>query len=236
MDGFYCNFTSYIHADNRDTVAEALIEVLVKEPDCYLLPQLPDLKFDLEQLSHLRIGERPPLLIVGLGIGRSGWTVVKTYPNEWLFLRAPGTDHPRLSTLAMQLGCEAFFYRVMHDEDGVLLEVDRTGNFRFDTSFEPQFSLIEVPGSFQVAIRVNQQPEIYEFAEGDAERIDIALAKTIDLYQGRWYCYDLFKEVYSNWKELEQTNIKLLGFQLPNNYLKTLPKYTPEYNEDDEPF
>ena len=160
MHGFYCNFTTYIRSDNRTTVAKAIVNLLEQEEDCYLLPQLPSLTVEIEKLRYPNLGQRPPLLIVGLGIGQQDWTIIKTYPNEWLFLRAPGSDRPRLSTLTLQLECDAFYYRVVDDFDSFLLETDAKGNFRFDATETPQFSLIQVPETLQQAMQVNQNPKI----------------------------------------------------------------------------
>lgn len=262
MHGFYYNFTTYIRSDNQAAVAEAIINLLSQEEGCYPLPQLPALKVEIEKLRYPNIGQRPPLLITGLGIGQQGWTIVKTYPNEWLFLRAPGSDRPRLSTLTMRLECDAFYYRVVDDFDGLLLETDAKGIFRFNSTESPQFSLIEVPESFQQAMQVNQNPEILrikalerlsdaeilrevegtmdtqqlaelgsELQRGDAERTDIALAKEIDPFQGRWYCFDLFYKAYTNYQQLEEMNVQLLYFQPPENYLRTLPRYDEETEE-----
>lgn len=114
---------------------------------------------------------------------------MKTWPAKWLCVRAIGASRPKLSALAMQLGCDAFHYRVVRDIDGILLEADATGRIflsgwndhegvdsnlelyrfydeRIDVPSSPQFSLIEVPESIQAAMRVNSDPE---FARKEAE-------------------------------------------------------------------
>lgn len=119
---------------------------------------------------------------------------------------------PRLSALAMQLKCDAFHYRVFQNMESLLVEADCNGKFRFDSTNEPNFSLIKVSEPVQKAMLVKQYPEIIrreavfkaeyskqkkrgifdrellsnmsaDLGEGDAEQIDIALAKTIDPFQ-----------------------------------------------------
>jgi hypothetical protein len=155
LDGYYCNFTYCINSDNSSIIAEAIIELLEKEKDCCLLPNLPYLLINIEKLRLRGIWERPPLIIIGLAKGREDWTIIKTYPNEWLFLRSPGTETPRLSLLAKKLKCDAFFYRVVDDLDGVLLETNKDGEFRFDLNRYPLFNLIEVPNFIREAVKVN---------------------------------------------------------------------------------
>ena len=143
----YTSFTSYINSNNLPHIKQTIINLLTNEEDCQLLPKLPYLAIDIEQLGRRYMSERPPLLIVALAIGKNGWTTVRTYPNEWLFLRVNGI-RPRLSDIAMQLKCNAFCYRVIHDSQNLLMEVDSLGNYRFDYTMFPQFSLINMSKEF----------------------------------------------------------------------------------------
>ena len=196
-----------------------------------------------------------------MGLGRDGWTIIKTYPNDWFFLRTPDGERPRLSALAMQLKCDAFHYRVVNDLDGLLVEANSIGNFRFDSTNDPDFSLINVSESLREAMQVNQNPEIVKkkaeynaelnrqksegktnfqllanmsdaLREGDAERIDIALGKVIAPYKHYWQNYDLLYQVYANFQQLEEMNVQLLYFYPPDNYLQTLPRYDEQSEED----
>jgi len=204
--------------------------------------------------------ERPPLLIVGLGIGREGWTIIKTYPNDWFFLRTPDGQRPRLSALAIQLKCDAFHYRVFQDTESLLVEANSNGKFRFDSTNKPSFSLIEVSERVRKAMLVKQYPEIIrkevvfkteydkqksrgefdrellvsmsEGLEDEAEQIDIALANTIDPFQYYWQTYDLYRQVYCNFQQLDNMNVKFLYFQPPNNYIRTLPSYHDQTEEE----
>ncbi len=254
MYGYYSNFTSCLRSNSRNAIREAIIDLLEQEHGCRLLSSLPYLILNTKQLRWLNILERPPLLIVGLGIGREGWTIIKTYPNDWFFLRIPDGKRPRLSALAMQLKCDAFHYRVFQDMESLLVEADCNGKFRFDATNEPNFSLIKVSEPVRKAMLVKQYPEIIRreavfkaeyskqkkrgifdrellanmsagLGEGDAEQIDIALANTIDPFQYYWRTYDLFNQIYRNYPKLDEMNVKFLYFQPPNNYLKTLPSY-----------
>jgi hypothetical protein len=86
---------------------------------------------------------------------------------------------PRLSALAMQLGCDAFHLSVYEDIFGILMEVNAAGDLYvtgvFDVHFpgeqfyqQPinetkpieQFSLLKVPELFQEAMGINENPEL----------------------------------------------------------------------------
>ncbi len=136
----YTSFTSYINSDSLPRIAQTITNLLTREKGYYSLPKLPYLMINIKKLDRRYMSERPPLLIVALASGKNGWTIVRTYPNEWLFLRANGI-RPRLSDVSMQLKCNAFYYRVIHDSDNLLMEVDSKGNFRSDYTMFPQFSL-----------------------------------------------------------------------------------------------
>lgn len=243
-------------------IAETIVDLLGQEKDCFSLPNLPYLLIDIEKLRFRGIWERSPLVVIGLAEGRDGWTIIKSYPNEWLFLRLPKTDTPRLSNLAKQLNCTAFFYRVINDLDSVLLETNENGKFRFDLNKFPSFNLIKVPSFIQSAIEVNmevvkkyQETKIkleqnrkakkfkidlqrkllnslaFDFEESNAENIDRALARAIDISQSFWECYDFYNRVYENFQELKQMDVELLYFLPPDNYLMTLPNYHIEEDE-----
>jgi hypothetical protein len=181
----YFNFTTGIRSDNLAAIAQAVTHLLEQEEGCRLITQIPQLAIDLEQLRDLPVWERPRLWIFALFSGRGGWTIVKTWPVEWLCQRAIGASRLRLSALAMQLGCDAFHFRVTRDINGILLEADAKGcifisgwndyegansddeihqfyDEQIDASDDliSQFSLLKVPQSMQAAMRVNEDPEI----------------------------------------------------------------------------
>lgn len=189
----YTSFTSYINSDNLNDITRVITNLLTHEKACYSLPSLPYLMIDIEELGSRYMNERPPLLIVTLASGENGWTIVRTYPNEWLFLRANGI-RPRLSNVAMQLKCNAFYYRVIHDSNNLLMEVDPEGNFRFDYIKFPQFSLIEVPESFFELMKIAKEKPNGGYLFKDkcsGELITIALAQLINLNQNCWDNDDL---------------------------------------------
>lgn len=180
----YLNFTTCIRSDNIAAIAHATTHLLEQESGCHRLTQRPQLTIDVEQLRCLRIWERPRLWVVSLCKGEGGWTIVKTWPNELLCARASGASRPRLSGLAMQLGCDAFHFRVVRDICGILLEADATGHIflsgwndyegvnSLDETHQfyeeqidlpeqiSQFSLLEVPQPMQEAMRVHEDAEI----------------------------------------------------------------------------
>ncbi len=181
----YWNFTTCIRSDNFAAITQAVTDLLEQEESCRRLTQLPQLTIEPEQLCILPGRERPCLWVVGLFAGTGGWTIVKTWPGALFCMRAEGASRPRLSDIAMQLGCDAFHFYVARDICGVLLEANATGHifisgqsdyegvesydeisqFYGEQIDEPddlisQFFLLEVPQSMQAAMRANEDPEI----------------------------------------------------------------------------
>jgi hypothetical protein len=180
MFKMYRSYTSCIRSKNINAIAEALTHLMEREKGCKRLSQLPELSFDPKQLHDLKIQDRPRLFIIGLFCGEEDWTIVKTYPAEFLCTRKTNSDRPRLSELAMQLKCDAFHYRVVYDSNGILMEANSPGRicvsgwkhpeaddrYRFyrekfnEPGSCPEFSLLEVSESIQAAMLVNEDPEI----------------------------------------------------------------------------
>ncbi|ELS01403.1 hypothetical protein Xen7305DRAFT_00011070 [Xenococcus sp. PCC 7305] len=264
MDGYYCNFAYCINSSDTIAIANAISKLLRQEQGITQIPQLPYLIFNFQELRQIRFWERPPLAIVGIGSGNNGWSIIKSYPNEWLILRALNNNRLRLWNLATELKSDAFFYRVIDDIDGFLLEISR-GRIHYNFYSEPKFSLIKVPESFRRAIKVNPEfarriSELYkdldqqekdgeeyfsvltkiviEEREGDAERSNRALGKLIDPSQYFWGCCDFFSRVYIDFDLLNSMDIKLLYFQLPDNYSEYIRLFIKNRQEyfDNESF
>ena len=141
---------------------------------------------------------------------------------------------PGLSDISMQLQCNAFYYRVIHDSNNLLMEVDSKGNFRFDYNRFPQFSLIDVAKSFYEIMEIAKERTEGGYFYGEecnGELITIALRELINPDRDRWDNDDLYYMVYRNAQQLEEMNIKLLYFFPPDNYLSTLPRYNDEPDE-----
>ncbi len=190
----YWNFTTCIRSDNLAAIASAMTRLLEQEEGCRRLTHLPEITIDSEQLHHLPAWERPRLWLISLCRGEDGWTIVKTWPNELLCTRVESVTRPRLSALAMQLGCDVFHFRVVRDICGILLEADATGHIFLSgwndyegansldethlfygeqiNAPEPisQFSLLTVPQQMQEAMRVHENPEIARI-EAEYERL-----------------------------------------------------------------
>jgi hypothetical protein len=172
----YWNDTICIHGDNPNTIAQQITNLL--EPEGFRrlneLPPHPDP--DPEQMSYSWQLGCP--LIIALFPGQGGWTIVKTFPVRFLCERAAGASRPRLSALAMQLGCDAFYLGVYERVVGMLLEADAAGRTFVSGCYEPdipsekffdeqiddtelisRFFLLEVSEPLQAAIGVNQEPE-----------------------------------------------------------------------------
>ncbi|MBN3925617.1 hypothetical protein [Nostoc sp. NMS4] len=190
----YYNFTTCIRSNNLAAIADAMTHILEQEEGCRRLTHLPEITIDSEQLRYLPAWERPRLWLISLCRGEDGWTIVKTWPNELFCARVEGVTRPRLSALAMQLGCDVFHFRVVRDICGILLEADATGHIFlsgwndyegansldethlfYDEQInapEPisQFSLLTVPQPMQEAMRVHENPEIARI-EAEYERL-----------------------------------------------------------------
>ena len=150
MDGYYTNFTYCVNSSNKSAIVKVIVDLLGREENCSFLPNIPYLAIDIEKLAYRSFWEKPPLIVIGLAEGKGGWTIIKSFPNEWLFLRPPGIDMPRLSLLVQKLQCDAFFYRVVGDIDGLLVETNKKGICRFDPSRYPFFKLLSVSPFIQI--------------------------------------------------------------------------------------
>jgi hypothetical protein len=189
----YWNDTICIHCDNLNTIIQQITHLLEPEDFSPLneLPPYPDPNPEQPSYSW-KLG--CPVIIV-LFPGQSGWTIVKTFPIRFLCERATGTSRPRLSALAMQLGCNAFYLGV-YDEYGVvgmLLEANSAGRTFVSGCYHPDipseqffdeqiddmelisgFSLLEVSEPLQAAIGVNQEPE-YLKKRAEIERLMVEI-------------------------------------------------------------
>lgn len=93
------------------------------------------------------------------------------------------------------------------------------------SEYQAEFKRQKARGKFDLQLLASISDE---FQEGDAERIDIALAKLIDPFRNYWQIYDLYEQVYNNFQHIHEMNVKLLSFKPPNNYTRTLPSYHKE--------
>ncbi|MDF5726041.1 MAG: hypothetical protein PUP91_37470 [Rhizonema sp. PD37] len=119
------NYTTCIQSNNLDSIELALTRIFDLE-GCRRISQPPQ-PLSNEELHHTPWLLLRDLWIVGLFVGAPGWTIVKTEPNELLCRRARGASCPRLSELAMQIGCNAFHLGA-YDHFGILLEADALGH------------------------------------------------------------------------------------------------------------
>jgi hypothetical protein len=128
-------------------------------------------------------------LTITLSNSQSGWTIINTSPTRFFCERAKSVNRLRLSALAMELGCDAFYFGVYDSVLGILLEVDvqgqtfisgsPDGGFEVDNFYGEQinkpelpcdFYRLQVPEAFQKAMQANQEPELLrKQAEYDAE-------------------------------------------------------------------
>ena len=183
----YWNDTICIHCDNPNTIAQQLTHLLEPEGFCRLneLPPYPDP--DPEQIPYIWKLGCP--LIITLFPGQGGWTIIKTFPFEFLCQRTEGASRPRLSALAMELGCDAFHLGVYDRVAGILLEADAAGRTFVSGCFEDcipsdrfydeqiddmelisGFSLLKVPETLQAAMRASEESEVSK-KQAEIERL-----------------------------------------------------------------
>jgi hypothetical protein len=192
----YWNDTVCINCDDLNAIEQHITHLLEQE-GCHQLHELPKVD-DPEQIPYDWELDWP--LIIALSKSQIGWTVVNVSPVRFFCERAKGANRPRLSTLAMKLGCDAFYFGVYLSSLGVLLEANAQGQTfvtgaispdfeTFQESFYDEridsiesvsdFQLLKVPEPLKKAIQANQDTELLsKQAEWDAEeqrQIDEAL-------------------------------------------------------------
>jgi hypothetical protein len=183
----YWNHTTCIHCDNLNTIARQITHLLEPEDFSRLneLPPYPDP--DPEQIPYIWKLGCP--IIIALFPGQGGWTIVKTFPFEFLCERATGASRRRLSALAIQLGCDAFYLGVYDRVAGMLLEADAAGRTFVSGCYEDcipseqfydeqiddmelisGFSLLEVSETLQTAMRASKESEVLK-QQAEIERL-----------------------------------------------------------------
>jgi hypothetical protein len=180
MWGWYWNYTTCIHCNDLVAVEQAITTLLEQEEGVYRLSELPPLEICLEQLRRQGKWDRScNLWIVSLFAGNDGWTIIKTWPNELLCHKAANDSRPRLSVLAMQLNCDAFYLGAYDDIFGILLETNASGQIHVAGVYDAdvpserfyqqpinkpdlidQFYLLKVSEPIQAAARINQSPKL----------------------------------------------------------------------------
>ncbi|MEH2282919.1 MAG: hypothetical protein V7K90_16585 [Nostoc sp.] len=182
------NYTTCIQSDNFDSIELAITGIFELE-GCRRISQPP------QPLSNEELRQTPWLLlpnlwIVGLFVSTPGWTIVKTEPNELLCRRARGAARPRLSELAMQIGCNAFHLGA-YGHNGILLEADAMGQTfisgsvdaieeeenqfydeQINTSGYSQFFLLDVPEEIQAVVKA-PSPEQQQEKERRLSELDM---------------------------------------------------------------
>jgi hypothetical protein len=234
----YWNYTSCIHADKLNVIEQEVKRLLEQEEGCHHIPQPPQPTSSSEQMRIYPEDTVRALWIVGLFSGKSGWTIVKTWPYELLCQRAKGASRPRLSNLAIQLGCDAFHIRVSTAVN-ILLEADATGrtfisgwsgfegpdrcNKFYDEQITqsggiPQFYLLQVPEPMQAAMQVNEDPEWRRRTAEVMRRLQEGV--DFELFPN-WYDDDEFSKSYMH--RIEDALVKVVGGSHNCWYLSSLP-------------
>ena len=102
MPSYYSNYTTCIHCDDLVAIKQAVINLLEKEGGSRI-DKLPN---SVEEINAQKTW------IVGLFPALQGWTIIKTWPAELLCSKTKDDSRSRLSALAMELNCDAFYISV----------------------------------------------------------------------------------------------------------------------------
>jgi hypothetical protein len=182
----FWNSVDCINCQDQSLIEASLIEILKKE-GFTCLSSLPENISINEIQTHSREIRRRlirELWLIGLFPGASNWTVIKTAPQEFMCRRDSRNNNskPRLSELAVKIGCKAFHWSVYHDNYGILLETNENGNTvvsgyhpitreseKYLFYQEPinyseawKFHLIDIPEAIKEAIRPDTKKEWQE--------------------------------------------------------------------------
>lgn len=174
MPSYYSNYTTCINCNDLVAIKQAAIKLLEKEGGSRI-DKLPG--------SADEISTQKPW-IVGIFPALQGWTIIKTWSVELLCSKTIDDSRLRLSALAMELKCDAFYLSVYggtYGNSGILLEAESSGKIHVagccnvDIDIEifyeqpinkpdliEDFSLLQVPESFRSAVKINQHPEVIE--------------------------------------------------------------------------
>jgi hypothetical protein len=259
----YWNSTTCIMNDNLPLVEQNITKLLEEEEEWKKINLLPKIDYAVDDLRNKPWDKLTNLSLIALFKTESGWTIIKTFPERLFCRRSSNNNRLRLSFLAQLLNCNAFYLEASHQDREFLLEANAKGD-TFLTGCQgmesPEYfqlyeeevdlfssldklSLIDVSPTLQLAMKVNESPElkkldaeanrlmkkqqsweyeeftlIEEASKSHTERIDRALAETICKSNSFWYITNLTYLIYNNSDILKQDNIKLLYFHSPNSY------------------
>lgn len=174
MSSYYSNYTTCIRCDDLVAIKQAVIKLLEEEGGS---------RIDKSPDSVDEVNAQKPW-IVGIFPALKGWTIIKTWSAELLCSRTIDGSRLKLSALAIELKCDAFYLSVYggtYGNSGILLEAKSSGKIHvagccnvdidIETFYEQpinkpdlieDFSLLQVPESFKSAVKINQHPEVIE--------------------------------------------------------------------------
>lgn len=187
MSGFW-NYTYCIRCDDLELIERAITRILEQESARRI--SLPPLSIKIEELHRDPWSLGHMLWTIGLFVSTPGWTIIKMLPEEVLCRRAKGTNYPRLSELAMQIGSDAF-YVGLYEYGGILMETDAGGGIFISGSISSEYSeegkffdeqvnsqksgqffLLDVPREMQQAKQVLQEEQNRKFEEWQAQFLE----------------------------------------------------------------
>jgi hypothetical protein len=135
----YYNYTTCIHCDDLAAIEQAIFSLLEREGGCRL-NQLPLTRESLKQIrANNSWYESCKFWLVAIFPGKDGWTIIKTWSYELLCHQTADNSRPRLSALAMELGCDAFHLSVYDSIFGMLLEANAIGEIYVVGCFDVHF-------------------------------------------------------------------------------------------------
>ncbi|MDZ8227878.1 MULTISPECIES: hypothetical protein [unclassified Nostoc] len=217
------NYTTCIQSNNLDSIELAITRILELE-GCRRISQPPQ-RLSNEELSYTPWLLLPELWIVALFVGASGWTIVKTQPNELLCRRARGASRPRLSELAMQIDCNAFHFGA-YGHNGILLEADAMGQTFISGTVDrieeeenqfyeeeinrrerSQFFLLDMPEEIQAVVKP-PSPEQQQEKDRRLSELDMLIGTEEEPFDAQFEIAELLKGHY---RRIDEALEPLLG-------------------------
>lgn len=124
----YLNSTTCIEQDELTLIEQKINTLLDKEEGWKRINFLPQINYAVDNLRDRPWNKLTNLYLVALFKSKSGWTIIKTFPNGLFCRRSSNNNRLRLSFLAQSLNCNAFYLEANHQYQEFLLEINAKGD------------------------------------------------------------------------------------------------------------
>jgi hypothetical protein len=228
----YSNETICINCNDLDLIEQRIVYLLEQE-GCRRLDELPPIE-GRELISYEWDLRCPVIILIASSSIQSGWTVLKVSPATFFCQRAREANRPRLSTLAMELGCDAFYFGVYGGYLGILLEANTQGQTFVTGGISPDeivenfydeqidsmkqvsnFELLKVLEPLDKAIRTNEDPE-YLKKEAEWDRLGDLFREDPESYLSLMESYEEGDYDKARLQRIDEAMREVMG--CPNKY------------------